>query len=387
MKKTISSLMTLLVAALVITSCGGGKFHVKGNITKAKDSVLYFENMSLDGPVAIDSVKLSESGEFSFSDDAPGAPEFYRLRIANQIINLSVDSTETIIVKADYPRMSTGYTVEGSEQCNVIKDLALKQINLQAFVMGIENNPAIGYDAVEDTIVKTIEKYKEYIKLNYIYKQPMKASSYFALFQTIGNRLIFNPRQSKEDIKAFAAVATSWDTYYPNSLRGENLHNIAIEGMKNVRILENKLAASQRGIDPSKVNVSNIIEIALADNHGNQRRLTDMKGKVVLLDFHVFGAEGSTQRIMKLREIYNKYHSKGLEIFQVSFDPDEHFWKTQTAALPWICVHDDAAMNSNLLTLYNIQQLPTFFLVDKSNVLYKRDAQIKNLDAEIQSLL
>ncbi|WP_440426138.1 thioredoxin-like domain-containing protein [Prevotella sp.] len=387
MKKTISSLMTLLVAALVITSCGRGKFHVKGNITKAKDSVLYFENMSLDGPVAIDSVKLSESGEFSFSDDAPGAPEFYRLRIANQIINLSVDSTETITVKADYPRMSTGYTVEGSEQCNVIKDLALKQINLQAFVMGIENNPAIGYDAVEDTIVKTIEKYKEYIKLNYIYKQPMKASSYFALFQTIGNRLIFNPRQSKEDIKAFAAVATSWDTYYPNSLRGENLHNIAIEGMKNVRILENKLAASQRGIDPSKVNVSNIIEIALADNHGNQRRLTDMKGRVVLLDFHVFGAEGSTQRIMKLREIYNKYHSKGLEIFQVSFDPDEHFWKTQTAALPWICVHDDAAMNSNLLTLYNIQQLPTFFLVDKNNVLYKRDAQIKNLDAEIQSLL
>ena len=387
MKKTISSLMTLLVAALVITSCGRGKFHVKGNITKANDSVLYFENMSLDGPVAIDSVKLSESGEFSFSDDAPGAPEFYRLRIANQIINLSVDSTETITVKADYPRMSTGYTVEGSEQCNVIKDLALKQINLQAFVMGIENNPAIGYDAVEDTIVKTIEKYKEYIKLNYIYKQPMKASSYFALFQTIGNRLIFNPRQSKEDIKAFAAVATSWDTYYPNSLRGENLHNIAIEGMKNVRILENKLAASQRGIDPSKVNVSNIIEIALADNHGNQRRLTDMKGRVVLLDFHVFGAEGSTQRIMKLREIYNKYHSKGLEIFQVSFDPDEHFWKTQTAALPWICVHDDAAMNSNLLTLYNIQQLPTFFLVDKNNVLYKRDAQIKNLDAEIQSLL
>ncbi|WP_297233577.1 thioredoxin-like domain-containing protein [uncultured Prevotella sp.] len=387
MKKTISSLMTLLVAALVITSCGRGKFHVKGNITKAKDSVLYFENMSLDGPVAIDSVKLSESGEFSFSDDAPGAPEFYRLRIANQIINLSVDSTETITVKADYPRMSTGYTVEGSEQCNVIKDLALKQINLQAFVMGIENNPAIGYDAVEDTIVKTIEKYKEYIKLNYIYKQPMKASSYFALFQTIGNRLIFNPRQSKEDIKAFAAVATSWDTYYPNSLRGKNLHNIAIEGMKNVRILENKLAASQRGIDPSKVNVSNIIEIALADNHGNQRRLTDMKGRVVLLDFHVFGAEGSTQRIMKLREIYNKYHSKGLEIFQVSFDPDEHFWKTQTAALPWICVHDDAAMNSNLITLYNIQQLPTFFLVDKNNVLYKRDAQIKNLDAEIQSLL
>lgn len=377
----------MMLAAIIITSCGGKKFHVDGNITEAADSILYFENMSLDGPVTVDSVKLSADGSFSFSDDAPSAPEFYRLRIADQIVNLCVDSTETIHVKAEYPHMSTNYMVEGSEQCATIKDLALKQINLQSFIIGIENNPAIGYDAAEDTIMKEIERYKDFIKRNYIYKQPMKASSYFALFQTIGNRLIFNPRESKEDIKAFAAVATSWDVYYPNSLRGENLHNIALEGMKNVRIIENKIAQSRRGIDPSKVNTANIIEIALRDNRGNMRRLTDMKGSVVLLDFHVFGAEGSTQRIMQLRDIYNKYHSRGLEIFQVSLDPDEHFWKTQTAALPWICVHDDDAMNSNLLVQYNVQRLPTFFLVDRNNVLFKRDNQIKDLDKTIQSLL
>ena len=377
----------MMLAAIIITSCGGKKFHVDGNITEAADSILYFENMSLDGPVTVDSVKLSADGSFSFSDDAPSAPEFYRLRIADQIVNLCVDSTETIHVKAEYPHMSTNYMVEGSEQCATIKDLALKQINLQSLIIGIENNPAIGYDAAEDTIMKEIERYKDFIKRNYIYKQPMKASSYFALFQTIGNRLIFNPRESKEDIKAFAAVATSWDVYYPNSLRGENLHNIALEGMKNVRIIENKIAQSRRGIDPSKVNTANIIEIALRDNRGNMRRLTDMKGSVVLLDFHVFGAEGSTQRIMQLRDIYNKYHSRGLEIFQVSLDPDEHFWKTQTAALPWICVHDDDAMNSNLLVQYNVQRLPTFFLVDRNNVLFKRDSQIKDLDKAIQSLL
>lgn len=375
------------MAVIFLASCGGKKFHVNGNITEAKDSMLYFENMSLDGPVVIDSVKLSADGSFSFSDDAPTAPEFYRLRIANQIINLSVDSTETITVKASYPKMSTGYTVSGSEECATIKDLAIKQINLQSFVIGIENNPAIGYDAAEDTIRKVIEQYKDFIKRNYIYKQPMKASSYFALFQALGQRLIFNPRESKEDIKAFAAVATSWDTYYPGSLRGENLHNIAIEGMKNVRIMQNKLAESQQGIDPSKVHTSNIIEIALPDNHGNMRRITDLAGKAVLLDFHVFASEGSTQRIMKLRELYNKYHSRGLEIFQVSLDPEEHFWKTQTAALPWISVRDADGVDSKLLMLYNIQKLPTFFLVDKTNTLYKRDEQIKDLDAEIQKIL
>lgn len=387
MRKIIAPALALLFAAIIVTSCGGKKFHIKGSITEAKDSVLYFENMSLDGPVAVDSVKLTASGQFDFSDDAPSAPEFYRLRIANQIINLSVDSTETVTVKADYPHMSTGYIVEGSEECKTIKDLAIKQINLQSFIIGIGNNPVLGYDAAEDTITKAIEQYKDYIKRNYIYKQPMRASSYFALFQSLGDRLIFNPRESKEDIKAFAAVATSWDAYYPKSLRGENLHNIAIEGMKNVRIIENKIAASRRQIDPSKVKTSNIIDIELRDNKGSVRRLTDLEGKVVLLDFHVFVAKGSTQRIMQLRELYNKYHSRGLEIYQVSLDPDEHFWKTQTAALPWICVRDENSVNSNLLVLYNIQQLPTFFLVDKTNTLYKRDAQIKDLDAEIQSLL
>ena len=387
MKKTIPALCAALLAAMAVASCGGKKFRVEGNIRQAADSVLYFENVSLDGPVAVDSVRLSADGAFSFSGDAPAAPEFYRLRIAGQIINLSVDSTENIRVAADYPTMSTDYTVEGSEDCATIKELALQQIDLQSAIDRIAKNPALGYDAVMDSMAKVVETYKNHVKRNYIYRQPMKASSYFALFQTLGNRLIFNPRESKEDIKAFAAVATSWDTFHPNSLRGENLHNIAIEGMKNVRIIQNKIAQSQRGIDPSKVNTTNIIEVALRDNHGTMRRLTDMKGRVVLLDFHVFGADGSTQRIMQLREIYNKYHSRGLEIFQVSLDPDEHFWKTQTAALPWICVHDDDAMNSGLLVQYNIRRLPTFFLVDRNNVLFKRDSQIKDIDAAIQSLL
>lgn len=387
MKKTIPALCAALLAAMAVASCGGKKFRVEGNIRQAADSVLYFENVSLDGPVAVDSVKLSADGAFSFSDDAPAAPEFYRLRIAGQIINLSVDSTENIRVAADYPTMSTDYTVEGSEDCATIKELALQQIDLQSAIDRIAKNPALGYEAVMDSMAKVVETYKNHVKRNYIYRQPMKASSYFALFQTLGNRLIFNPRESKEDIKAFAAVATSWDTFHPNSLRGENLHNIAIEGMKNVRIIQNKIAQSQRGIDPSKVNTTNIIEVALRDNHGTMRRLTDMKGRVVLLDFHVFGADGSTQRIMQLREIYNKYHSRGLEIFQVSLDPDQHFWKTQTAALPWICVHDDDAMNSGLLVQYNIRRLPTFFLVDRNNVLFKRDSQIKDIDAAIQSLL
>lgn len=140
-------------------------------------------------------------------------------------------------------------------------------------------------------------------------------------------------------------------------------------------------------IDPSQIEVTNLIDVPLIDNKGRQRSLKELKGQVVLLDFHAFSSPHSTERIMMLRELYNKYHSRGLEIYQVSVDPNEHFWKTQTAALPWINVHDDDALDSRYLVRYNVQQIPTFFLIDRSNALYKRDAQIKNLDDEIEGLL
>ena len=388
MKQSLTHLPALVAAALMavgLASCDNKKFRVDGTITDAKDSVLYFENMSLDGPVAIDSVKLGDDGAFSFSEKSPEAPEFYRLRIAGQIINLSVDSTETITVKAAYPTMATGYTVEGSPECATIKELALKQIDLLGRVLAVERNNTLGFDQTRDSVARMIEAYKHEIKLNYIFKAPMRPSSYFALFQTLGSRLIFDPRESEDDIKAFAAVATSWDTYHPNSIRGKNLHNIAIQGMRNVRIVRNQRAA--QAIDASKVNTTNIIDIALLDNKGQAHRLTDLKGKVVMLDFHVFGADGSTKRIMQMRDIYNKYHGRGLEIYQISLDPDEHFWKTQTAALPWISVRDPQGIQSNNLVLYNVRSIPTFFLIDKTNTLRKRDAQVKDLDAEIQALL
>ena len=88
-----------------------------------------------------------------------------------------------------------------------------------------------------------------------------------------------------------------------------------------------------------------------------------------------------------MREIYNKYHDRGLEIYQVSFDHEEHFWKTKTAALPWVSVWDENGTRSAVLSQYNVQTLPTFFLIDRNNTLQKRDAQIKDIDAEIQALL
>ena len=372
------------VSVLALVSCNEKKFHVEGSITNAKDSVLYLENIGLTGAEVIDSVKLGEDGSFSFASESQESPEFYRLRIYDQIISLSIDSTETVTVKAQYPQMASQYEVEGSDNCAKIKELALMQMNLQQRAQAVSRAENLSVDQINDSILSMIKQYKTHVKNQYIFPHPDKPFAYFALFQTLGNMLLFNPRTDRDDIKAFAAVATSWDTYWPTAERGANLHNITIEGMKNVRITD---AENAQTIDADKIQLAGVIDIALRDNKGQMRRLTDLKGKVVLLDFHMFAMDDSPARILLLRELYNKYHAQGFEVYQVSLDGDEHFWKQQTAALPWINVREDKGLSSSTLTVYNVQNIPEFFLIDKGNNLVGRSETIKDLEQTIKSLL
>lgn len=374
----------MAVAAMLLSACSEKKFHVEGQITNAKGEVLYFENIGIEGAEMLDSVKLDEDGAFSFSGEQTEAPEFYRLRVKDQMISLSIDSTETVSVNAAWPQMASQYEVSGSENCAKIKELALKQMDLQQRAIQLSRNEALTVDQVNDSILNMITRYKDQVKREYIFPNPGKPYAYFALFQTLGNMLLFNPQSNRDDIKVFAAVATSWDTYWPHAERGANLHNIALEGMKNVRIAD---ARGSQVIDASKVQETGLIDIALRDNKGQLRHLTDLKGQVVLLDFHVFATNESPARILLLRELYNKYHPQGLEIYQVSLDADEHFWKQQTAALPWISVREDKGLNSTALTIYNVQSVPEFFLIDRGNNIVGRSQTIKDVEQAIRNLL
>ncbi|MBO4822495.1 MAG: redoxin domain-containing protein [Prevotella sp.] len=388
MKKTMTKTLAAVAATLLLAACGNASFKVEGNITDANDSILYLENMALDGPQVVDSVKLDATGAFSLSASASeDAPEFYRLRIGQQIVNFCIDSMDVVKVKASYPSMMSDYEIDGGDSNQKIKQLSLMQIQLQAVANQILRAPNLSAKAVEDSVLNVVNAYKKEVMANYIYKEPMKPYSYFALFQgiVVGNSymMVFDPRRDVEDVKPYSAVATQWDTYHPNSARGKNLHNITIEAAKTRKIVK----ARNEGImvDADKVSEANLIDIVLNDNKGVKRSLTSLKGQVVLLDFHIFAAEGSQARIMALRELYNKYHDRGLEIFQVSFDQDDHFWKTQTAALPWISVRDDQGVSN--VYLYQKQTLPVNYIISRDNQVVMGPQQIKDLEADIAKYL
>lgn len=382
MKKMICAMAALTMLA---TACKdkGEQFEINGRIAEADGKTLYFEAVTLNGIEALDSTRLDEDGQFCFQGTRPFNPEFYRLRIDRQIVNLSVDFTETIHVEAELPDMGTDYEVEGSGNCQTLKEINNKLIALQQTIKDIANDKALTLGEQERLVHEKINLYKNEMKMHYIMENPASAPAYFALFQTVNGSLIFNPISNPDDIKFVGAVATAWDANYPGTSRTENLHNIAIQGMKNTK---RPTPVSLEDIDPGKISAAGIIDIELPDIHGKNRKLSDIRNKVVLLDFTAYSLPSSQERIMQMRGLYDKYSSLGFDIYQVSIDPDEHYWKTACEHLPWTCVYESRGEASGYLGSYLVRRLPTYFLINRHGDLVARDEQIDDLEKTIRLL-
>lgn len=377
----------MALAAVALSACNSeSKFKVEGQVSDADGKMLYLEASALEGIVPLDSVKLKADGSFAFKQPRPVSPEFYRLRVDNKVINFSIDSTETVQVKAPFADFATAYTVEGSPNSSKIKELTLKQMELQNSVNALMQSMQahkIGADVFEDSLTALLKNYKDDVKIRYIFAAPNTASAYFALFQKLNNYLIFDPLNSKDDIKCFAAVATSLNNFYPDADRSKNLYNIVIKGMKNTRTPQEKVVE----IPEDAISETGVIDISLRDMKGNVRKLSELKGKAVILDFTIYQNAVSATHNYMLRDLYDKYSAQGLEIYQVSLDADEHYWKTTADNLPWVCVRDGNGIYSSIAASYNVQTVPSLFLINRNNELSARGETLKDLDAAVKALL
>ena len=331
----------------------------------------------------MDSVKLTAAGKFSFTKPRPAFPDFYRLRLNNQLINFSVDSTETISFVADAGTFATSYSVEGSENCKAIKNITLAQLDANQAIHRLRKESESGLlaDSVYSRqVLEAAEAYKD-VARKYIYSAPMSAAAYFALFQQIDGLLFFD-LYDKNDSKAYGAVATSFDHYYPESPRAKHLYNLALQSIKVIR--------SQRPMDLDKVEKKEVsfLDIELPDIHGENTKLSSVAtGKVVLINFTAYMSEWSPALNMEFGDLYTRYHDKGLEIYQISLDSDLHFWKNAASNLPWTCVRDPQSVYSQTAALYNVKQLPAIFILDRKGNLVKRVDDVKKLEADIKSVL
>ena len=385
MKQISTRLLTVLgLCMFLFSACNNSSdFTVKGVVAGADGQLMYLENVGISNVVTLDSIKLAPGGKFKFTEKRPEYPDFYRLRLNNQLINFAVDSTETISFVADAGTFATSYSVEGSENSKAIKAITLAQLDANQAISRLRKeyeDKMISDTTYRTKVLAAADAYKE-VARKYIYSAPMSTAAYFALFQQIDGLLFFD-LYDRKDVKAYGAVATSYDPAYPESPRSKHLYNLTLQSMKVLR--------AQRPVDYSNVETKEIsfLDIELPDVRGEVVKLSTVApGKVVLINFTAYQTEWSPALNMALGELYTKYHDQGLEIYQVSLDSDFHFWRNGASNLPWVTVRDPQSVYSQVAGLYNVKQLPALFILDRKGNLVKRVEDVKKLETDVKAVL
>ncbi len=130
-------------------------------------------------------------------------------------------------------------------------------------------------------------------------------------------------------------------------------------------------------------------EISLPDTKGSLVTLTSYRNKVVLVDFWASWCgpcRGANPGVVKL---YAKYRSKGFEVFGVSIDTKKEAWlkAIEQDHIEYTQVIDNAGWNSMVAIRYNVNQIPTSFLLDKTGKVVAVDLEGKHLENKIKELL
>ena len=385
MKQLSVRLLNVLGLFLFLFSAcnNSSEFTVKGVVSGAEGQLMYLENVGITDVTVLDSVKLTSNGKYEFTKKRPEYPDFYRLRLNNQLINFSIDSTETVSIVADAGTFATSYSVEGSKNSEAIKEITLAQLDANQAISRLRKDyedKMISDTTYRSKVLGAAEAYKE-IARKCIFSAPMSTAAYYALFQQIDGLLFFD-LYDKKDVKVYGAVATSYDHHYPESPRAKHLHNLTLQSMKVLR--------AQRPFDYSNVEAKEIsfLDIELPNTKGEIVKLSTIApGKVVLINFTAYQTEWSPALNMALGDLYTKYNKQGLEVYQVSLDSDSHFWKNGASNLPWICVRDPQSVYSQIAGLYNVRQLPALFILDRKGNLVKRVDDLNKLETDVKAVL
>lgn len=388
---------------MAVFFCGCNSNHsgvIDGVITNANGEKLILEHLSAGTPVVVDTIALNESGKFSFKPQLEtGGPDFFCLRIGNQSIPLAFDTLATPIhITADFKRFGSDYSVGDNELNALLKEAAQEGNRLRRSVLDANaafNERKITNQVYYDSIATLVDNYKETMLKKYIYNDPSNPVAYYVLFESVRGLSIFDPYDAVDN-RAFGAVATGWMHNYPNSPRVEILKKVTTEG-QIIRKRDKMQAERTDSLNNIPVTVATNFEIVLTDIRDKEVALSSLIGNdhVVLLDFTAYYLQNSPAHNALLAKMYEKYESRGLRIYQVCMDPDENFWKVSASNVPWTSVREKNVLwdqNGNIqyarsAAIYNIQQIPMIYLIDRQGSVAARVETESKLEGEILKLL
>ena len=369
----------MLLAVSLLAGCNNeNKVVIKGSFTVPAEGVVYLDQSEVDRNIRVDSAMIKR-GQFKFVTEVTG-PEFYQLRFTgNEFVALLVMPGENISLEIGKTPVAMNYTVQGSPGSADIRMLDQQLLVTKTRLDSISN--IYNSLSANDMDIRGAELQKAYTEvvdaqrkfnIKFVVENISSMSSIQALYQRIDENtyVLYQPR----DLQYLKIVSDSLSVRYPVS--------------RHVRALKENVTTelNQMYIDRISSIAMQMPETSsspeLPDINGKMVSVASLKGKYVLVSFWSTTSEESMNQLPVLRSIYNDYHRKGLEIYQISLDPDAERWKNvvRYEEIPWISVREPDPANPVYARLMNTTSLP-------SNLLYDPQGNIINTNLTGRNLL
>jgi len=368
---------TLLTTAAVLTfsSCNNheqGAFELKGKLKNANGERLILEKLSQQ-PVAVDSAVVDSEGNFEFKNYTPKIG-FYRIKVSEEnFAMLVLDSTQKVVVSGDIKDLGNTYKVEGSDETTLFleftevsrrRDKRVDSLNqiAQSLMEPFRNNTAkldslsATFEAPYNAIMRPVnEEVAAMINKNsnmyasLIAVQSLEPDNYGDVYRKLDEGLMKK---------------------FPNDKNVKNFHDF----------VGRTLALSVGQQAP---------EIELNDPEGKAVKLSDFRGKYVLIDFWASWCGPCRKEMPNVVKAYAKYKPKGFEIFGVSLDKDRDNWikAIKEDGITWPQVSDLLQWNSSVVPLYAIQGIPFTVLLDKEGKIVAKNLRGDELDKKLAEVL
>lgn len=380
MKKIFSIAFAITVLAIGCKKPNG--FVIDGKITNAQGKYLYLEELKVSSSIPIDSVELGKDGSFKFKGKI-GYPNFYLLSLnKNNFVTLLVDTTEKITVYGDAANFSRDYIVQGSPGSLLVQELNNMLTKNKHKLDSIRNNVS-AFRMRDDYSVQRIRWDQEMADIkqnqirystNFIQKHPFSLACVLALYQKFDDS-----NYVVQDLQSLKVAASALNSFFPKSEHVKALYANTQRLMAQEKTNKLQQFIAQNGV--------NSPDIKLPNPNGREISLSSLTNKVVLIQF--WSATNRDSRIQNeaLVDLYSKYKSRGLEIYQVSVDTDKAAWLNaiEQDRLSWINVGD---MKGSIIAanLYNIQAIPSNYILDKDKRIVAKNVQGPALDQAIGEL-
>lgn len=364
-------ILYILLVCLAFTACkNDNEFIIKGKFENAgADNKVYLFSLDRTNTIPLDSTVLSDKGEFKFVHQTPNV-DFFRVALGNKEYMIIAENGDEINITADLANESMAYSISGAAEADKLSELNTTKNQYMGRIMALQKEFEEKVEAQpdqRDAIMQQISgRYNAEIEgLNTAtLKFAQDNSKSLAGFYAIN---LLNPTQYEAEMVAFA-----------DKIKNNFKDNASVK--EYVGRME-KLKAVQVGQPAPDFTINSI--------NNTPVKLSDFKGKYVLLDFWASWCQPCRQENPNVVKAYNKYKNKNFTIFGVSLDKDPVAWKKAIDAdgLTWTHASELKDFEGESVRLYQVEGIPASFIIDPNGKIVAKNLRGEELDAFLNKTL